>query len=77
MMPSTPQGWMTDALCTTTAPEVFFPDKGTNSTEARAICRRCPVADLCLTYAQELKPQFGVWAGYSVRQLAQMRKGAA
>lgn len=71
-----PLPWMADALCSQTAPDVFFPESGESSTPAKQVCRQCPVADLCLVYAQEIKPQWGIWAGYSVGQLARMRQKA-
>lgn len=69
-----PAPWMDQAACTTTAPDVFFPDNGEPSEPAKAICRSCSVLAECYIAAQEIKPQWGIWAGMSVRQLAQARK---
>jgi hypothetical protein len=33
--------------------------------ECAAVCARCPVADLCDTYATTAKVESGFWAGHS------------
>jgi WhiB family redox-sensing transcriptional regulator len=33
--------------------------------EAKAVCRRCPVVDTCLTWALESGQDAGVWGGLS------------
>lgn len=40
--------------------------------QARAICKSCPVKDVCLNYALEFPAadMHGVWAGLTSRQLA-------
>ena len=51
--------------------EVFFPpshferkhDRAERERRAKAICRSCPVADHCLTYALEYREPHGVWGG--------------
>lgn len=32
--------WMLDAVCPSVDPEIFFPDKGGSTREAKAICAR-------------------------------------
>jgi len=52
-------------------PDVFFPeDYGNHSWErsnairvAKAICRQCPLQQLCLDYAVTAKEEFGIWGG--------------
>lgn len=70
----TPEPWTREALCAETDGDLFFGEGGLHSAEARAICHACPVIAECYVAAQELKPQFGIWAGLSVRQLAERRK---
>jgi len=72
----TPAPWTRDALCAETDPDVFFGDDGLHAVEAKEICGRCPVIADCYVAAQELKPQWRIWAGKSVRQLADARKKA-
>jgi len=57
--------WQDRALCAQTDPEAFFPEKGGSNTDAKRICRRCPVEDECLTYALKTNEPFGVWGGMS------------
>jgi len=62
------QSFFTDALCAQTDPEVFFPDKGGTTREAKQICAQCEVTDACLRYALATEQEFGVWGGYSARE---------
>ncbi|WP_093661268.1 WhiB family transcriptional regulator [Streptomyces wuyuanensis] len=50
--------WRQNALCRGEDPDLFFPIGGGNSgptlmqtAEAKAVCRRCPVARQCLEWA--------------------------
>src|SRR5699024_2093425 len=43
--------WQERALCAQIAPEVFFPEKGGSTREAKKICLRCEVREECLQYA--------------------------
>lgn len=52
--------WQLDAACAGTDPELFFPQTGGTPWPAKAICRRCPVIDACLSWALENRPD-GVW----------------
>jgi len=70
----TPAPWTREAACATVSPELFFPEKGETNADAKTICGTCPVIAECYTAAQELKPQFGIWAGLSIRQLNERRK---
>lgn len=69
-----PLPWADQALCATSDPDLWFPEKGGPTADAIAICRTCPVIDACYQAAQEIKPQFGIWGGMTVRQLAAARK---
>ena len=55
--------------------QLMFPKEHkdiTYITQARAICKSCPVQKECLEYALEFPPadMHGVWAGMTSRQLA-------
>lgn len=60
--------WRHRAACRDEDPELFFP-AGTAGpallqiTEAKAVCRRCPVAAECLSWATAAKLTEGVWGG--------------
>lgn len=59
--------WQNFAACRGLPAEMFFPyrtDEG-GTERARVICRRCVVAEQCLTFANENDEQHGVWGGLS------------
>jgi WhiB family transcriptional regulator, redox-sensing transcriptional regulator len=62
--------WQDAARCAETDPEVFFPEKGGSTREARKVCRECEVRAECLEYAlkHESVFRFGVWGGLSERE---------
>ncbi|WP_042404809.1 WhiB family transcriptional regulator [Streptacidiphilus carbonis] len=60
--------WRHGAVCAQEDPELFFPvgEAGPallQAEEAKAVCRRCPVMDLCLTWALTTGQEHGVWGG--------------
>jgi len=59
--------WMADALCAEVDLELFFPEKGGSSREAKQICRECPVTAECLDHALANNEPFGIWGGVSER----------
>jgi WhiB family redox-sensing transcriptional regulator len=62
--------WRHRAACRDEDPELFFPI-GTSGPallqveQAKAVCRRCTVADDCLQWALETGQDAGVWGGMS------------
>ena len=62
------QEWSEQALCAQVDPEMFFPEKGGSTKQAKMLCRSCPVVDECLNYALENDERFGVWGGFSERE---------
>lgn len=69
--------WQDAALCAQVDPDRWFPPNGQNGTRARRICATCPVQAECLAYALAVAPEFGIWAGYSARELRAMRRTKA
>lgn len=73
--------WHAGAACAGMGDELFFgasPDerptlKLSELARARAVCKGCPVAQACLTWAMDKPEKFGVWAGTSGRQRDRMR----
>jgi WhiB family redox-sensing transcriptional regulator len=68
-----PPAWTVDALCPEVDPEIFFPDRGGSTKEARSICARCSTTALCLEYALSFERttgavQPGVYGGLSPMQ---------
>ncbi len=62
--------WRNRAACLDEEPELFFPIGNTGLAlpqieEAKAVCRRCEVAQTCLAWAIESGQDDGVWGGLS------------
>jgi WhiB family redox-sensing transcriptional regulator len=71
--------WASQGLCAQTDPDLFFSDSASQTAQAKAICRRCPVHDACLNHALEAKEDSGVWGGLDRderRRLLRRRKTA-
>jgi predicted Fe-S protein YdhL (DUF1289 family) len=60
--------WQTDAPCTQTDPEIFFPEKGGSIRDAKQVCRGCDVRAECLAYALANDERFGIWGCLSERE---------
>ena len=67
------QWWWFAALCAQTDPELFFPEKGGSTREAKAVCARCPARAECLEYALAHDERFGVWGGTSERERRRLK----
>jgi WhiB family redox-sensing transcriptional regulator len=65
--------WQKRGECLGNDPDLWFPERGDDTSRAKAICRECPVRAECLEYALETKQMFGVWGGYSERERRPMR----
>lgn len=72
-----PPPWMVDAVCPTTDPEAFFPEKGGSTKSAKAVCSGCPVRPDCLAYAIANDERHGVWGGLSERNRRRLKRAAA
>jgi hypothetical protein len=58
----------TSAVCAQVDPEVFYPEKGVSTADARWVCSGCPLRFTCLFEAIENHERFGVWGGLSERE---------
>lgn len=72
-----PRPWTEQALCATTDPESFFPEKGGSTREAKGTCLRCEVRAECLEYALANQERFGIWGGMSERERRRLTKAHA
>lgn len=60
-------GWGARPPCASN-PELWFAEGNTREAKAAReqaiqICKHCPMLAACTTYAADVKPAFGVWAG--------------
>lgn len=60
--------WMGRGTCSQVDPEMWFPEKGGSTREAKAVCAECPVRAACLQYAIDRDERDGVWGGLSYKQ---------
>ena len=66
--------WMDRANCAGVDPELFFPDRGASTREAKAVCQACVVRVECLDYALDHSEKHGIWGGRSERERRRMRE---
>lgn len=69
----TQERWQELALCATTDPELFFPEKGGSTREAKRVCAKCPVRETCLEAAMDRDERFGIWGGLSERERRRLK----
>ena len=73
-----PEGdWTELAVCAQVDPEMFFPEKGGATKEAKRLCFTCEVRKQCLDYAMANEERFGVWGGHSERERRKMLRAAS
>ena len=65
--------WRDQALCRGIDPELFYPERGESTREAKAVCAQCPVVEPCLDYALRTREVFGIWGGVAERERRTMR----
>jgi WhiB family transcriptional regulator, redox-sensing transcriptional regulator len=70
-------GWQDQALCAEADPEIFHPEKGGSTREAKRVCRSCDVRAECLEYALDNDERFGIWGGMSERERRRLKRSAA
>lgn len=73
-LPAEP-AWFRQAACQYADGEMFHPEKGGSTREAKRICNGvpgvlpgCPVQRQCLEYAIANDERFGVWGGKSAKE---------
>ena len=63
-----------DAKCVGENQDLFFPERGSSTVKAKAICNECPVQEECLEFAVVRKERFGIWGGKSERERRAIRR---
>jgi WhiB family transcriptional regulator, redox-sensing transcriptional regulator len=66
--------WQRSANCLGVDPDLFFPERGGSTREAKEVCRGCVVREECLQYALENGEKFGIWGGLSERERRRLRR---
>lgn len=56
------------ALCAEVDADMFFPEKGGSTREAKRVCASCDAIGTCLEYALTHRERFGIWGGVSERE---------
>lgn len=67
--------WTREAACAGVDPDLFFPERGASTREAKSVCRGCEVRIDCLEYALAHGEKFGIWGGMSERERRRVRRG--
>jgi WhiB family transcriptional regulator, redox-sensing transcriptional regulator len=68
------RSWQSRANCMGVDPELFFPERGSSTREAKEVCRGCVVREDCLEYALANGEKFGIWGGMSERERRRVRR---
>ena len=71
------KGWQDLANCLGVDPDLFFPERGASTREAKEVCRGCVVRDDCLEFALVNGEKFGIWGGMSERERRRLRRQRA
>jgi WhiB family redox-sensing transcriptional regulator len=69
--------WQDFANCLGVDPDLFFPERGASTREAKEVCRGCIVRGDCLEYALRNSEKFGIWGGMSERERRRIRRQRA
>jgi WhiB family redox-sensing transcriptional regulator len=69
--------WQRQANCMGVDPDLFFPERGASTREAKEVCRGCVVQEDCLEHALANGEKFGIWGGLSERERRKIRRRRA
>ncbi len=69
--------WNNFANCLGVDSDLFFPERGASTKEAKEVCRGCVVREDCLEYALQNGEKFGIWGGMSERERRRIRRQRA
>ena len=75
-LPLVRPAWQRYALCDGVGQTMFFAERGTRCSEARALCRACPVSEECLDFALHMPAAediVGIWGGTSAPERRRLR----
>ena len=66
--------WQEQANCLGVDPDLFFPERGASTREAKEVCRGCLVREDCREYALNNGERCGIWGGMSERDRRRLRR---
>lgn len=66
--------WRDYALCSEVDIELFYPEKGGSTREAKSICARCEVRPECLQFALDTDDRHGIYGGLSELERRPIRR---
>lgn len=74
--------WRHRAACLTEDPELFFPIGNSGPAiaqveQAKRVCNRCAVQDICLKWALDTGQDAGVWGGLSEEERRSLKRRTA
>jgi WhiB family redox-sensing transcriptional regulator len=69
--------WSERARCAEVDPDIFYPEKGGSTRDAKKVCAKCEVRAECLEDALARDDRFGIHGGLSERERRKLRKDAA
>ncbi len=75
--PTADMSWHAEANCLGVHPDLFFPERGASTREAKEVCRGCMVREACLEFALDNGEKFGIWGGKSERERRGIRRARA
>lgn len=71
------RAWQDEANCLGVDPDLFFPERGASTREAKEVCKGCVVRGDCLEFALVNGEKFGIWGGLSERERRRLRRQRA
>ena len=74
---SADRAWQDQANCLGVDPDLFFPERGASTREAKEVCRGFVVRGECLEYALANGEKFVIWGGLSERERRRLRRQRA
>lgn len=71
--PGDPASFWADGACRHLPADLFHPERGESTKDAKAVCAACTVRIPCLEWALANHEKFGIWGGTSERERRRIR----
>jgi WhiB family redox-sensing transcriptional regulator len=66
--------WLDEGACVGKFGDLWYEDRSRHTDQAVAICKECPVADLCLQWALTTGETWGIWGGKTAKERENIRR---